>query len=819
MFFEVLRPSKNGRSPRVPNSSTTINLAASLALLPALVFVTACAPASLQAPASSSPTNNQSTSSKVTVVVTPDSAEVSSGGNLQLTASLTGTKCTGVSWQTSAGSVSNAGLFRAPAVTAATSAKVTATNVPGAQCVASGPAASGSATITVLPAVSDSKLTITTTSLPAATTGVSYNTTMTASGGNPPYAWSSAGVPAGLSFDSSGTISGKPSQSGAYSLKFQVTDALAHTATFASTMNVAPKQNSSSGSTPSNFDGPAELPLAYVQTAMSDTPAPSSTVLVGAGGDFQTALNNAQCGDTIELQGGATFTGKFTVPAKACDDQHWIIIRTSAPDASLPAEGTRISPCYAGVASLPGRPDFNCGSTQNVLAKIQFQTEGSGPIQLQNGANHYRFIGLEITRIPGTGLVGSLISAQTAAAASDIIIDRSWLHGTAEDETNTGVALQGLTNTAIINSYLTDFHCTAKVGACTDSHAIGGGLGSLPGGPYAIVNNFLEAAGENVLFGGGPATATPADIQISQNHFFKPLLWMAGASGFIGGVGGNPFVVKNHLELKNAQRVLAEDNIFENNWGGFTQHGHSILLTPKDQYDGTAKGNTCPLCQVTDVTVRYSTVSHVGAGICIANVFSDGGGQASAGERYSIHDVVIDDINATAYNGGGGFLEFGNNWNANVLNSVTINHVTAFPDPQGHTLLLFNSKTNPTMWGFHFTNNIVNATTYPVWNGIGNPLSCAAHDVPIESLTACFNSWSFTNNVIPGISNAYPASSWPSANFFPLTDSAVQFVNYNNGNGGNYQLAPTSPYRNSASDGTDPGANIDLVNAGIAGVY
>jgi hypothetical protein len=47
----------------------------------------------------------------------------------------------------------------------------------------------------------------------------------------------------------------------------------------------------------------------------------------------------------------------------------------------------------------------------------------------------------------------------------------------------------------------------------------------------------------------------------------------------------------------------------------------------------------------------------------------------------------------------------------------------------------------------------------------------------------------------------------------------VQFVNYNNGNGGNYQLASTSPYKNSGSDGKDPGANILLVEAGIAGVY
>ena len=413
-----------------------------------------------------------------------------------------------------------------------------------------------------------------------------------------------------------------------------------------------------------------------------------------------------------------------------------------------------------------------------------------------------------------------MISAQAGAVADELIFDRNWLHGTTQDDTDTGIALQGFTNTAVITSYMTDFHCTAVVGACVDSHAIGGGLGTTPAGPYAIVNNFLEAAGENILMGGGPATTTPADIQITQNHFFKPFLWMPGTSGFIGGPGGHPFVVKNHLELKNAQRVLVEDNIFENNWGGFSQYGHSILLTPKNQYDGAVIGNTCPACQVTDVTVRYSTISHVGAGIVFANVLSDGGGQGLAGERYSIHDIVIDDISVSKYNGGGGFMEYGNAWTANVLNNVTVNHVTAFPDPDGHMLLLWNDTSNPVMTGFTFTNNIVNSTNSPVWNGNGVKTSCAVHDVPLTSLSLCFqSSYSFTNNVIPATLSKYPPSTWPGGNFLPASDTTVQFVNFNNGNGGDYHLAASSPYKNTGTDGKDPGADIDLVEAGVAGVY
>jgi len=59
--------------------------------------------------------------------------------------------------------------------------------------------------------------------------------------------------------------------------------------------------------------------------------------------------------------------------------------------------------------------------------------------------------------------------------------------------------------------------------------------------------------------------------------------------------------------------VLFEDNILENTWGGFTQVGFAILLTPKNQA-GAGGSNLCPDCQVTDVTIRNLVIKHVGAG-------------------------------------------------------------------------------------------------------------------------------------------------------------------------------------------------------------
>ncbi|MGB6386084.1 MAG: hypothetical protein WBD25_20270 [Terriglobales bacterium] len=564
------------------------------------------------------------------------------------------------------------------------------------------------------------------------------------------------------------------------------------------------------------YDGPAELPRVTVSSAMSDTPAPGSIISVNAGGDLQSALDNAQCGDIIELQAGATFSGQFIVPAKNCNVNNWIWIRTSSPDSTLPAEGTRATPCYAGVASLAGRPQYSCTNPQNVMAKVQMQIVGNGPFQFAKGANFYRFIGLEITRPTGTKGPAALMTAQ--GTADHIVVDRSWLHGQLQDETHNGVSLNGMTNAAIVDSYFSDFHCIATTGACTDAQAIGGGVSDTQDGPFLIQDNFLEASGEAIMFGGGGATETPTDIEILGNHFWKPWQWKPGNTPFVGGANGNPFVVKNHLELKNAVRVLVDSNLMENVWGGFSQSGYGILLTPKNQHSG--RTNICPKCEVTDVTIRYSHVSHSGGGIQMATALSGNGkngAPALAGTRWSIHDVVFDDINSQEYVGDGAVLMIMNKWPKNPLNTVTINHITGFPDPATNMMFIGDGGKTASMYGLVFTNNLLTTARYPVWN-TGGRSSCAVKDVPLTTITKCFTTATFTNNGLIASPPSFPPSAWPKGNLFPQTVEDVEFTDFNNGDGGNYQLMPNSPYKNKGTDGMDLGADIVTINANLANV-
>jgi hypothetical protein len=736
------------------------------------------------------------------LTVSPSSATLVSQGSQQFSAKISGSADTAVTWSASVGTISSTGVFTAPKVTTGTTVIITA----------KGTTSQAAATVTVNPLT---PLAITTSAIAAAETAMTYSATLSATGGVSPYQWTlaSGSLPSGIQLQTtSGIISGMATLAGSYPFTAKVTDSSGSSATIALSLTV-------SATSQSNFDGPAELPRIYIQTAMSNTPAPGSTISVNAGGDLQSALNSASCGDTIQLQAGATFSGVFTFPAKNCDANHWIIVRTSSDDSLLPAEGSRLTPCYAGVASLPGRPAFQCASTNIVTAKLMMSGTSNGPILLASGAGYYRLTGLEVTRPVGTGIIYALASIVASGSASNIIFDRVWMHGTAQDETNKGIELGGSSYVSVIDSFFTDFHCISVTGACTDALAIGGGA-SNPVGPYKITDNFLEASGENVIFGGAESTITPADIQISQNHFFKPLTWLKGQPGYVGGANGNPFIVKNLFELKNAQRVLFEGNILEDSWGGFSQNGFGIVITPKNQAANSGPGNVCPICQVTDVTIRYSTLSHLGAGLQIANALSDNDGAPLAGERYSIHDITIDDIEATLYDGSGHVAEIMTEVPSPLLQNVAINHVTAFSS-SGTSGGMFSVEgtNNPKMSTVTFTNSIFSAGVHPVWSTGGGTANCAYYDKPITTFTACFGPSAFANNAVIATPSGYPVSEWPTGNFFPASPSVVQFVNYNNADGGNYQLLSTSPYHNAGTDGKDLGADITTILSETAGVY
>src|SRR5207245_2467128 len=188
--------------------------------------------------------------------------------------------------------------------------------------------------------------------------------------------------------------------------------------------------------------------------------------------------------------------------------------------------------------------------------------------------------------------------AKPADLPHDLIFDPVYVHGTPQANLRRGIALNSA-STAIIGSHIADVH---EVDA--DSQAIAGWDGP---GPFRLVNNYLEGAGENVMFGGADPSIhglVPSDIEIRRNHFFKPLTWRIEDPSY----AGRRWAIKNLLELKNARRVLIDGNLFEHNWA-HAQGGTAIVFTVRNQ-DGTAPWST-----VEDVIFTNNIVRHTGAGV------------------------------------------------------------------------------------------------------------------------------------------------------------------------------------------------------------
>jgi len=484
---------------------------------------------------------------------------------------------------------------------------------------------------------------------------------------------------------------------------------------------------------------PPELPRVAVELPPAQ---PTGEIrVVTNGDDVQRAIDDAKPGDVIALQPGMIVHGAVTLPAKS--GNAWITIKTNAPDGVFPARGTRIDPSNAQLMPV-------------------IESDDEMAIRTEPGAHHYRFIGIEIRPKAGVyiyNLVLLGIGATTVdALPHHIVFERCYVHGDAKVGGRRGIALNSR-DTAILDSYFSDFKDDGE-----DTQTICGWNGT---GPFAIINNYLEAAGENIMFGGGDPDVinlVPSDIVIRDNQLSKPVAWRKQS-----------WTVKNLFELKNAQRVLVEHNVLEYNWPS-GQNGYAVLFTPRNQ-DGNS-----PWSMVRDVTFRNNVIQHVSSGVNILG--TDDLHTSEQTKRILIRDNVFDDVSDVNWGGIGNLIQL-----INGAADVTIDHNTAF---ETNAVIVATGQPNP---GFTFTNNVVLNGRY----GVGGD---SHYGDPIGALSTYFPGVVFRANVIEG---AYPPD-YPPGNFFPTSISDIGFANYA---GGNYRLQPNSPYKDAGTDGKDLGASID----------
>ena len=486
---------------------------------------------------------------------------------------------------------------------------------------------------------------------------------------------------------------------------------------------------------------------------------------VPPGGNLQGILDAAQLGDNIILRAGATYTGSFVARPKT--GTGWITIRTDS--AALLARPGRVSP--ADAADMP---------------KIVMPANAPA-FDFADGGHHYRLIGLEFKPAAGVYVFEilriGLFETTVGQMTHDIAVDRCYLHGDPTVGGKNGVVVNAL-NFALTNSYLSGFTATDQ-----ETHA----LVSWTGGPYQIVNNYLEASGICLLFGGA-RTYVPggiaSDVQILRNHMKKQLSWKPSDPSY----GGIPYISKNLLEIKNGQRFVVDGNVMENSWFP-VELGRAIVLAPFTE-DGLV-----PWARVEDIRITRNIMKNLGVGLLIygQDIYTTPFSGYARGILFQ-DNIMSDVLESNSLAGSGGYLAVVHT----DVRDLKVIHNTYHGDGQWGIFGLTNPRgVTAAPSGFRFEYNLVRNNRYGVYDGTGN--------IGTAVLNAGAPGYVFRENVLEG----GRAVDYPVNNFFPANLAEIKFANLPLRD---LRLTPASPYFRRGSDGKDLGADVEAVYLATKGV-
>jgi hypothetical protein len=456
-------------------------------------------------------------------------------------------------------------------------------------------------------------------------------------------------------------------------------------------------------------------------------------IFVREGQSFQKALDQAKPGDTILLEAGKTFKGAFELPLKTGNE--FITVRTSAPDAQLPPAGKRLEP----------------QKYLSRLARLESNVKGEPVILAKKGAHHFRFIGIEfmptIEGLYNIVRIGMNDETKIEDLPHHIEFDRVYIHGSDESGQRRGIAANGR-HIKIVNSHISNIKRRGE-----ESQAIAAWATD---GPVIIENNYLEAAGMSILFGGAdaPLMLTPTDCLVRNNHINKRPEWK-----------GTDWVVKNLFEIKNGRNIKVQNNLMTNNWL-MAQDGTAVLFTVRED---SGKDAVIENIEFSGNIVRGSSNA--------VNVY---GSEGRGGRNVTIRNNLFADIDAEKWGGSGVFLK-ATEWDGLLIENNTIIQTGSITNAYGEPVK-----------NFVFRNNIVFQNEYGFFgDSFGGGKRAINRYFPRAVIEK--------NIIIGGDANEYGRD-----NFYPASIRQIGFADMKN-----YLLPAGNPYQTKGFDGKQVGAEID----------
>jgi Putative Ig domain len=278
----------------------------------------------------------------------------------------------------------------------------------------------------------------------------------------------------------------------------------------------------------------------------------------------------------------------------------------------------------------------------------------------------------------------------------------------------------------------------------------------------------------------------------SQNIYWKTSATYFSDSGAAGTSGipaaaGTRWSVKNTFELKNAEDVLIEGNVFEKLWVA-DQPGFPIVFTPRNQ------GGKAPWVVVQRVVFRHNIVRHAAGGVNILG--TDNVAPSRRTNNITIYNNLFDDLTASIW-GSSKVFQLGVGPDA-----VTIDHNTVITTNSTIVWFYGGVAASPTpITNSRITNNMSAHNSYGITGTNFSPGTAIAAYMPDGTVSG---------NVLAG----GLASKYPPGNFFPTVSAWESgFANYA---ARDYHLVPGSPYKGAATDGSDTGADIDRLTVETA---
>jgi len=546
---------------------------------------------------------------------------------------------------------------------------------------------------------------------------------------------------------------------------------------------------------------------ANVTVIITDFPPATRELFATNKAELLAAYNQCVGGEHIIIPAGTVISGNVELPARSFTD--FVTIRSSA---AMPDMTSRVSPTQSGLVTFRG-------TYSNEL-----------PFLIKNRASKIRLSGLKFEPFNGT--------PETAQNYYLLHIGEAFGQSTLADNP-TKIILDHCVvnppdNVQVVHAILNDGYKVSIIGSWLGNIRTYGGQDSqavfgLDGrGAHVYNNTFFEAAAESVIYGGASNQiegVVPTNIEFRRCFFTKRTSWrnLPPLSN------GDSFNAKNLFETKNARRVYIEGSQFTNHWDANRSQYYALAF--KSSADKPNGGQGSPWAVSEEIVLENNRLSHLNGVAAVVRDFYRDGMRYDPLKPQHIRFInnLFDDVTFGRWGVNRSWMFYIADTDDLLIKHNTVVDANDTTD-ESHELLLYLNTINA--YRSEITDSILPLNYYGILGSCGegiaalNIASSGWFDTSGNSCGAASGanagSWRIAGNVLPKMRSYHNVNMYPNGNFYPDNYSGVGMQAYRRCGSSptsdpcdlavsDFALNTSSPYKNSATDSSDPGINASLL--------